>query len=104
MKDLNGAVAVIMGVSSPLGIGRATATLYAERGARRVLAAVNPETLEATVKDLQGQGAEVIAVPTDVSDFASTKELSAAAYDHFGKVNIAFLNAGICCGGDLFSD
>ncbi len=104
MKDLNGAVAVITGGGSPRGIGRATGTLLAENGAKLVLADVNPETLEATVKDLQGQGHDVIGVPTDVSDFASMKALSDAAYDQYGKVNIAFLNAGIGGGGDLFSE
>lgn len=104
MQDLNGAVAVITGGGSPRGIGRATGTLLAERGAKLVLADLNPETLEATVKDLQGQGHDVIGVPTDVANFDSMKALAAAAYDHYGKVNIAFLNAGIGGGGDLFSD
>ena len=104
MKDLNGAVAVITGSGSPRGIGRATGTLLAEQGAKVVLSDVNAETLEATVKDLQGQGHDVIGVPTDVSDLASMKALADAAYDKYGKVNIAFLNAGIGGGGDLFSD
>jgi NAD(P)-dependent dehydrogenase (short-subunit alcohol dehydrogenase family) len=104
MKDFNGKVAVITGGGSPRGIGRATGTLLAERGTKLVLADLNPETLEATVKDLSGQGADVIGVPTDVANFDSVKNLANEAYSHFGQVDIAFLNAGIGGGGDLFSD
>ena len=104
MKDLAGKVAVITGGGSDRGIGRATGTLLAEKGMKLVLADVNAEALEATVKDLQGQGIDVIGVPTDVSDFASVKALADAAFDHYGKVHIAFLNAGIGGGGGLFDD
>ena len=78
--------------------------MLAEQVAKLVLADLNAETLEATVKDLQGQGVDVIGVPTDVANFESVKALANAAFDHFGQVDSAFLNAGIVGGGDLLSD
>src|SRR3954465_15593045 len=104
MKDLKGKVAVITGGGSPRGIGHATGSLLAKHGMKVVLADVNKETLDSTVKELQATGADVIGVQTDVSDFASMKNLADEAFGHFGKVHVAFFNAGIGGGGDLFSD
>ena len=104
MKDLSGKVAVITGGGSPRGIGHATGALLAKQGMKVVLADINQETLDATVKELQGTGADVIGVQCDVSDFDSMKQLADQAFGHFGKVHVAFFNAGIGGGGDLFSD
>jgi NAD(P)-dependent dehydrogenase (short-subunit alcohol dehydrogenase family) len=104
MRDLDGKVAVITGSGSERGIGKATASLLASQGVKLVLADLNGEALEASVKDLQGHGADVIGVQTDVADYASVKNLATQAFDHFGKVHIAFLNAGIGGGGSLFDD
>lgn len=104
MQDLAGKVAVITGAGSERGIGRATATRLAEQGMRLVLADVNAGALDATVAHLADAGAEAIGVPTDVSDYASVKGLASAAFDHFGDVHVAFLNAGIGGGGSLFDD
>lgn len=104
MEDLAGRVAVITGAGSEFGIGRATGKLLAEHGMKLVLADVNADALEQTVKDLAGQGADVIGIPTDVADFASMQALAAGTYDAFGKANVVFLNAGIGGGGSLFDD
>src|SRR5688500_2062377 len=104
MKDFAGKVAVITGGGSPRGIGRATGTLLAERGARVVLADVNKETLDATVAELSARGLDVVGVLTDVADFASVQNLADGTFRRFGQVDIAFFNAGIGGGGALFDD
>jgi NAD(P)-dependent dehydrogenase (short-subunit alcohol dehydrogenase family) len=46
----------------------------------------------------------VIGVPTDVASLASVQALADAAWGHYGRVDIAFLNAGVGAGGTLFDD
>jgi NAD(P)-dependent dehydrogenase (short-subunit alcohol dehydrogenase family) len=104
MQDLAGQVAVITGGGSERGIGRATGTLLAENGVKVVLADLNKEALDTTVEELTAKGHDVIGVPTDVADLSSMQNLANQAFDHFGKVDIAFLNAGIGGGGNLFDD
>jgi NADP-dependent 3-hydroxy acid dehydrogenase YdfG len=89
----SGKVAVVTGAST--GIGRATAAAFARDGMKVVLAARRTERLNEAMKPLLAAGRDVIAVPTDVSDLASTQRLAAAALDAYGRVDIAFLNAGI---------
>lgn len=103
MKDFNGKVAVITGAGSPRGIGRATASLLLSRGAKVVVADVNADALEQTVIDLKADG-EVLGVPTDVSDAASVQALADASFSAFGRVDVAFLNAGIGLGGTFLGD
>ncbi|NPT55234.1 SDR family oxidoreductase, partial [Paraburkholderia elongata] len=95
-----GKVAVITGAAS--GFGRAFAEKGASLGMKLVLADVNPETLLQTVAALRAGGAEVIGVPTDVSDAAQVEALAQAALDAFGKVHLLFNNAGVGSGGFLW--
>ena len=99
-----GKVAVITGAGGARSIGRATAQLFAERGAKVVLADINEAALEQAVKELTGQGHDVLGVPADVASLASVEALASTAWDHYGRVDIAFLNAGIPGGGSLFDD
>jgi NAD(P)-dependent dehydrogenase (short-subunit alcohol dehydrogenase family) len=90
--QLDGKVAVITGGST--GIGRATAVAFADRGARLVLAARRPDRLAATVEELERRGAPVIGVATDIAVGEQVDRLADAAYDAFGRVDVAFFNAG----------
>ncbi len=93
---LQGKVAVITGASS--GIGRATALLFAEEGAKLALGARRRERLEEVLREILGKGAEAIAKPTDVSMEGEVKELIEAALSAFGQVDILVNNAGIAGG------
>jgi NADP-dependent 3-hydroxy acid dehydrogenase YdfG len=84
-------VFLITGASS--GIGAATARLAAAAGHRIVLAARSADKLEALAGELGGPD-HAIAVPCDVSDFASQQALVAHALEHFGQLDIVFANAG----------
>jgi NAD(P)-dependent dehydrogenase (short-subunit alcohol dehydrogenase family) len=104
MAAVAGKTAVVTGAAGPRSIGRATARLFAAKGARVVLADINEDALNQTVKDLTDEGLDVFGVVTDVASFGSVKALADAAWEHYGRVDIAFLNAGIGGVGTLFDD
>lgn len=86
-------VVVITGASS--GIGEATAKLLAKKGAKLVLAARHEDQLKQLVGKIKQAGGHAIYQVTDVSKREDNESLIATAKDHFGKVDVIFLNAGI---------
>ncbi|HEY0345650.1 MAG TPA: SDR family oxidoreductase [Solirubrobacteraceae bacterium] len=84
-------VFLITGASS--GIGAATARHAADAGYRVVLAARSTDKLERLAEELGGSE-RAIAVTCDVSDFAQQEAMVRAALDAFGRVDVAFSNAG----------
>ncbi len=88
-----GITVVITGASS--GIGRATARLYADDGARLVLAGRDEGTLEAVAVECRGRGAAAIAVPTDVSSETDVDRLADAAVERFGGIDVWVGNASL---------
>jgi NAD(P)-dependent dehydrogenase (short-subunit alcohol dehydrogenase family) len=95
-----GRTAVITGAGS--GIGAALARHAAGLGMRLVLADVDEGRLAQVAVEL-GSGAEVLAVPTDVTDSAAVQRLAARAYDEAGPVRLLFNNAGIESTGPLWA-
>src|SRR3712207_8166686 len=81
-----GMVVVITGASR--GIGRATARLFAERGAWVVLAARSEEALLGTAAECEALGGRALAVPTDVAEWGSVEELARRAVEHFGRIDV----------------
>jgi NAD(P)-dependent dehydrogenase (short-subunit alcohol dehydrogenase family) len=88
MRELRDKVAVITGGAA--GLGRATALLLAEEGAEIVIADVDEERGRATAQDVGGY-----FVATDVSDLAANQAMAQFALDTCGRVDLAFLNAGV---------
>ncbi len=86
-------VAVVTGGGS--GIGAAMATAFAARGARLVLADIDPSALERTAGTLRAGGAEVLPVRTDVGELEQVRRLADAAVARFGAVHVVCNNAGI---------
>jgi NADP-dependent 3-hydroxy acid dehydrogenase YdfG len=84
-------VFLITGASS--GIGAATARHAAGAGYRVVLAARSTDKLERLAEELGGSE-RAIAVTCDVTDFAQQEAMVRAALDAFGRVDVAFANAG----------
>src|SRR4051794_35591346 len=83
-------VFLITGASS--GIGAATARHAASAGYRVVLGARSADNLEALVEELGSERA--VAVPTDVTRWEDNERLVRAALDRFGRLDVAFANAG----------
>jgi len=90
-------VAVITGGGS--GIGAAMAAAFAARGARIVLADIDPAALERTAATLTASGADVLTVRTDVGDLAQVRALADATVARFGAVHVVCNNAGIAVVG-----
>lgn len=94
---LEGKVAFITGTAS--GIGRATALLFAEEGARIVAADIS-DTNHETVEIIRGNGGEATAVQADVSLDADVARAVHTAETAYGRLDIAFNNAGVMLADD----
>ncbi len=93
MTHLNGKVALITGAGS--GIGKATAVLLAQHGARVVALAHTAEEVEQTVKEITQGGNEAIAAIADISKENEIKGAVQQAIERWGRLDIVFANAGI---------
>jgi NAD(P)-dependent dehydrogenase (short-subunit alcohol dehydrogenase family) len=97
-QNFTGKVALVTGAAG--GIGRATAQLFAERGARVAVADINLDGAAETVELVEQHGGEALAVQVDVADPSSVADMVAATVERFGRLDIAHNNAGIK-GADL---
>lgn len=93
MNALEGKVAIITGAAS--GIGKATALLFSQNGARIVVADWNSKGGEAVVQAIQNTGQKATTVTTDVSSVESIKSMINHALDTFGHIDILMNNAGV---------
>ena len=93
MADWAGKVALVTGGTS--GIGRETAVLFAQRGAKVVIAGRREAEGKATVELIRKAGGEGLFVKTDVSQAADVKALVEKAVQAFGGLDCAFNNAGV---------
>ena len=91
-------VALITGAAS--GIGRESALLFAQEGAKVVAVDLNDEAGEATVAEIRSAGQAAIYVHADVSKAADCEAMVAAAEREYGQLNVLFNNAGIMHGSD----
>lgn len=76
------------------GIGRASAVIFAENGARVVIADVNEEGGLGTVEEITKRGGKAIFVKTDVSRASEAKNCVDTTLGSFGHVDCLFSNAG----------
>jgi NAD(P)-dependent dehydrogenase (short-subunit alcohol dehydrogenase family) len=76
-------------------MGLATARAFAEAGAAVVLADINETTLSSAADDLTAASHQVLGVRCDVSDEDSVAAMVKATVDTFGRLDMAFNNAGI---------
>ena len=97
MREFRGKTAVVTGAAS--GIGRALALRCAEEGMSVAIADVDEAGLEETGKQISLLGAQVVAVPTDVSKIEAVEALARRACDAFGGVHLVFNNAGVLVSG-----
>src|SRR5438270_11271021 len=88
----NGKVALITGGGS--GIGKAAAVALAKEGFAAVIAGRRPDRLAEVAREIEGAGGQVLAVPSDVTDQSSIKNLFAKTKERFGRLDVLFNNAG----------
>jgi 3-oxoacyl-[acyl-carrier protein] reductase len=91
--SVGGKTAIVTGAAT--GIGRATARLLAERGARVVAAGLQPEQLRAAVEEILASGGEAVAVDADLSDPQAVADVAQAARDTYGGADVLVNNAAI---------
>lgn len=92
MARLDGKAAIITGASS--GIGRAAAAAFGREGARLVLNARGVEGLRTLKAELAQSGVEAEILAGDVAEEAVAEALVERALECFGRLDIAFNNAG----------
>ncbi len=93
--DIKGKVAIVTGASS--GIGRATAQLLSQTGAKVTLASRSEEKLKTHSKNLT----DSFVIPIDMSKEEDIKSMVKKTYEHFGRIDILVNNAGIGYYGPL---
>lgn len=90
MSRLKGKTALVTGGTT--GIGLETARRFLAEGARVAITGNNQDNLAAAAKDL---GTGVLAIRSDAASLSAHKALAGELAAKFGKLDIAFLNAGI---------
>lgn len=96
MRRLEGKIALITGANR--GIGRGIAEAFAAEGAAITLMARDSALLNETAEALKQGGAEILAVPADVTDEKQVQEVFHRAMDRFGRLDILVNNAGTFAG------
>ena len=91
--DFSGQVALVTGASS--GMGLATAQAFAEAGAAVVLAAHDEPGIHAATEELQAAGHRALGMTCDVADEAQVAAMIDRTVATFGRLDMAFNNAGI---------
>lgn len=92
--ELNGKVAIVTGGAS--GIGLASARLLAAKGAKIVVADLNPERAKAARDAIAAAGGTALDVATDVGEAAAVRRLVERTVAEYGRIDILLHAAGIC--------
>src|SRR5882724_11159738 len=91
--SFEGKVALVTGAAS--GLGLATAKAFAESGASVALVDWNESAACAAVEELTSQGHKAIAIRCDVADDAQVQAMVAQTVGVFGRLDVAYNNAGV---------
>jgi len=97
MKQLENKVALITGAGS--GIGKATALLFAEQGAKVVVSDIDEGNGSSAVEELKKNGGDAFFIKADSSKPEDNEALVKQTIQKYGRLDIAVNNAGI--GGPL---
>lgn len=93
MGLLEGKTAIITGGASPRGLGKATAVLFAQHGAKVAIVDLDEAQAKAAAADLPGAGH--IGLSGNVTDKADCDAVAKAVLDALGRIDVLVNNAGI---------
>ena len=92
-RSIAGKVALITGTAS--GMGKATAKLFADQGAKVAATDINETGVSSVVDEILQAGATARAWTLDVGDGEAIKQVVEEVRNHFGGIDILINNAGI---------
>ncbi|MDE0950319.1 MAG: SDR family NAD(P)-dependent oxidoreductase [Halioglobus sp.] len=92
-RSIKGSVAIVTGAAS--GMGRATAHLFADEGARVAIMDINGDALEEVADEIRSVGAQVLALTVDLSVRDAVEQAVNEVATHFGAIDILVNNAGL---------
>ena len=92
-RSIDGSIALITGAAS--GMGRETARLFADEGARLALLDINAEKLSEVAGEIRAAGKEVISITVDLADRDAVGEAVQSAVEQLGGLDILVNNAGL---------
>jgi 3-oxoacyl-[acyl-carrier protein] reductase len=103
-RSVAGKTVIVTGAAS--GMGRATAHLFADEGAKVIVADLGAERVTTVVDEVVAvHGSNrVLGVPTDVTNDVQRRQLVESTLAHFGGVDILVNNAGISRASSVFAD
>src|SRR5665648_153485 len=99
LMELKDKVAVITGAGK--GIGRETALLFAQKGAKVVVVDFDPQAGKDVVEEITTSGGEAIFCSVNVTDQAQVQEMVGRTLESFGRIDVLINNAGITQDGML---
>lgn len=95
MLDFNNRVAIVTGSGSRRGIGREIALTLAKQGATVVVADMNVEGVNDTVKAIEENGGKALGVELNITSRQSIDNMIQKTIDAFGRIDVLVNNAGI---------
>ncbi|NEW74874.1 SDR family NAD(P)-dependent oxidoreductase [Streptomyces rhizosphaericus] len=99
MGILDGRIALITGGTS--GIGRASALLFAKEGAKVAVTGRREDAGREVVEEITRDGHEALFIKADATDFGGAKDVVRQVVERFGRLDVAFNNAGTAAAGPL---
>src|SRR5580765_1037540 len=101
-RSIAGKAAIVTGAAS--GMGRATAHLFADEGARVAVVDLGSDRVNAVVDEINDAGGEAVGFVTDVSDPAQIHKLVDDVVAQLGGIDILVNNAGVSVLGGATTD
>ena len=92
-RSIAGSAALVTGAAS--GMGRATARLFADEGARLALLDINAEKLAEVAGEIRAAGVEVVTITVDLADRLAVEKAVNSVVDQLGGLDILVNNAGL---------
>ncbi|TET61788.1 glucose 1-dehydrogenase [Candidatus Aerophobetes bacterium] len=94
-------VAIITGAGA--GMGRVTAVLFSEEGARTVVVDIDEKAGQETVDMIRAKGQEALFISTDIADVSQVSSMVRKVTEEYGRLDILVNNAGVYARGDVVS-